>query len=463
MAQIYTKNRMKRIVEDDTNFEYSLLKIDDKVKKHSDSTKKNKRMMTIRHNVCGHEYTLDIYEFIHGKRRCAKCVKGKKLNAHFSFTLKEIVDKTDEITAGEYSFVDKNYHNANTLHKYQHNTCKTVFKKKWNKFRVGQRCPECYRLGMDSMASRYVKDILEYYKIEFKAEKKFADCINPKTSKQLPFDYYIEKNKILIEVDGEQHDRPSYGKDTFEGIKQRDAIKTNYAHDNGFELIRIPAKYFNKVPQYMAMILSKILNRTITTQKVSEVQQSSHLERIQKDMKYIHNGEYQFNDNYYSGMDRKHKFTHKKCGTVFTSTLYLVKFYKDPCEVCREENQKQRKFKKKAIELYEKTNGKYSLVTTDMTIANGKRLVKCNKCKHQWYVNISAIYSNNGGCPNCHKIKAITQWKIKYKEVCHLRKTGKKLSRSLHHWLWYNKNLCNKGVIEPYKQRLLQKANIDIS
>jgi hypothetical protein len=265
MPQIYTSERVKRIVEDETGFEYRLIEVDEIAKRDPLTNKEQKRMMTIEHLECGHRYTLDIYEFIHGKRRCAHCVKGKKLNEHFSFTKEEIISKTNELTNGEYSFVDENYHNANTLHKYKHNICGTIFEKKWSKFKDGQRCPKCYKHGMDSMASGYLQDILEFYNVDYEMEKRFEECINPKTSKMLPFDYFIEKIGLLIEVDGEQHERPSYGKNTFEALKERDKIKDEYARDHGYTLLRIPAKKFSDTPQYAAEILSAYFQKKNNT------------------------------------------------------------------------------------------------------------------------------------------------------------------------------------------------------
>jgi len=98
MPQIYTVERVKHIVEDETGFEYKLIEIDEIAKRDPITHKEKKRMMTIEHLECGHRYTLDIYEFIHGKRRCANCTKGKTLNEHFSYTKEQITQKTDELT-----------------------------------------------------------------------------------------------------------------------------------------------------------------------------------------------------------------------------------------------------------------------------------------------------------------------------------------------------------------------------
>ncbi len=73
MKQKYPDNAVKKIVEDDTNHEYTMLSIESQGKKHPLAGKKIKRKMTLQHNVCGHTYALDTYEFIKGKRRCGKC------------------------------------------------------------------------------------------------------------------------------------------------------------------------------------------------------------------------------------------------------------------------------------------------------------------------------------------------------------------------------------------------------
>ncbi|MEN4054283.1 hypothetical protein [Sulfurimonas sp. NWX79] len=67
MIQRYSTEDVRDIVEQRTNNEYALIRVD------KSASGNKKRMMSIRHNVCGHEYTLDIYEFIAGKRRCGKC------------------------------------------------------------------------------------------------------------------------------------------------------------------------------------------------------------------------------------------------------------------------------------------------------------------------------------------------------------------------------------------------------
>jgi len=80
MGQKFTEPVVRKKVEEDTNNEYSLLSLEQKGKRCGKTGKVKKKEMTIKHNDCGHIYTLDIYEFMEGKRRCGKC-KGKVLQA----------------------------------------------------------------------------------------------------------------------------------------------------------------------------------------------------------------------------------------------------------------------------------------------------------------------------------------------------------------------------------------------
>ena len=87
-----------------------------------------------------------------------------------------------------------------------------------------------------------IKQLLEEYNIPFEMEKTFSTCINPKTGKQLRFDFYVN-NKYLIEYDGIQHYRTTNNSEWGEELQEiqyRDQIKTNWCKKNKIHLIRIP-------------------------------------------------------------------------------------------------------------------------------------------------------------------------------------------------------------------------------
>ena len=70
-------------------------------------------------------------------------------------------------------------------------------------------CKECTK--RQSTFEKLVKiELLNYTKEENIIEqKRFKDCINEKTKYPLPFDFYLVNENICIEVDGQQHFKPT--------------------------------------------------------------------------------------------------------------------------------------------------------------------------------------------------------------------------------------------------------------
>lgn len=110
----------------------------------------------------------------------------------------------------------------------------------------GNGCSRC----SDSRGERTIRLLLEEMCIEYQQQKTFPDCKNFNRTKPnvLPFDFYLPRHNILIEFDGKHHFEPV----TFNGISadeaerlhketvQNDAIKSAYAVDRGYVLVRIP-------------------------------------------------------------------------------------------------------------------------------------------------------------------------------------------------------------------------------
>ena len=108
-----------------------------------------------------------------------------------------------------------------------------------------------------SISSKKVEEFLIENLIEYRKEEKFEDC---KFYKQLPFDYYLPKYNICIEVDGRQHDEiiPQWGGlEGFIDRKIRDTIKNVYCQQNDIKLIRIKEKDVRD-NKYKTIIYEKI-------------------------------------------------------------------------------------------------------------------------------------------------------------------------------------------------------------
>ncbi len=456
MGKKFSEQEITDSVEKETNHEYKLIQIEEK------SRDDGKRYMTIQHNVegCGHIYTLDIYEFRKGKRRCGKC-KGSRLNKHFAIGIEEIKEKTQLLTGGEYSFIDESYVNSKTKHLYKHIVCGTVFEKKWEKFREGQRCPKCTRKGMESVASRYVRDVLDILEIPYETEKRFEDCINPETNSTLPYDYYLPNIDTLIEIDGEQHERGSFSKYAHEDILKRDSIKDRYAEENGIELVRIPAKKWSQLSEILHDILSRELLKNLTLEEVKAIPHSTHPERISKDMQKIHNGEYALYDPFYFGVDRKHNYTHLACGAVFNKTLSTIRQEEIPCPICKRKVREKRQHDTCNAKLIEKSKGRYSLDPSHIgRTKEQKRLVHCHQCHKSWYSLTGNIMQDNGGCPTCLQIKIDAEWKEKYDLVVMTINSNGKLNNKLTKWLRWNQKKYKEGKLKTDQAKLLRSATL---
>lgn len=110
-----------------------------------------------------------------------------------------------------------------------------------------QGCPFCkISKGEDEIEKFLIKNNIEYIR-----EYKFDNCINPKTNKKLPFDFYIPHLNIIIEFQGEQHYKEY--KNHFnaagglKGRQERDKIKREFSLLNNFTYIEISYKEFNQI------------------------------------------------------------------------------------------------------------------------------------------------------------------------------------------------------------------------
>ena len=93
------------------------------------------------------------------------------------------------------------------------------------------------------------KDIIQHLLdlgFSFYIEKSFEDCINPKTSQKLRFDFYIPKLNLCIEYDGRQHfEKVSDFKTQSYNLssqKEKDSLKSEYCQLKEIHLLRISYK-----------------------------------------------------------------------------------------------------------------------------------------------------------------------------------------------------------------------------
>lgn len=118
-------------------------------------------------------------------------------------------------------------------------------------------------LKNESRLEYKVRKFLEQNDIPYKQEFRFMDCRGEKYP--LPFDfclYYTDENKLLIEVDGEQHFRKdNLWADKFEAIRKNDRRKDYYCKKNNIPLLRLRTEDIDKKDKaYQEKILAFIKN-----------------------------------------------------------------------------------------------------------------------------------------------------------------------------------------------------------
>jgi biotin operon repressor len=93
-----------------------------------------------------------------------------------------------------------------------------------------------YRISNRSFERLIGEWLTEIYPdFEIVCQKSFPDC---KNKKSLLYDYFVKELDLLVEVDGSSHHDPKsqwYN----EGVVFRDKIKTQYAKDKGYSLLRV--------------------------------------------------------------------------------------------------------------------------------------------------------------------------------------------------------------------------------
>lgn len=114
------------------------------------------------------------------------------------------------------------------------------------------RCETCSKA--QSNIEHLVEIELSRLNIYFETQKRFDGCRNPNTGRMLPFDFYIPEKNMCIEVDGQQHYKPSkFHNMTDEDAEKilvnriyKDGLKDEYCDKNSIKLIRIPYNAFRR-------------------------------------------------------------------------------------------------------------------------------------------------------------------------------------------------------------------------
>jgi len=115
----------------------------------------------------------------------------------------------------------------------------------------GEGCPHCnISKGEDEIEKYLIKNNIKYIR-----EKKFSSCVNPKTNKQLPFDFYLPLQNAVIEYQGEQHyKKTGYFEQRaggLKGLQYRDKIKREFVSQEKISYIEILYTEFKNIDKIL--------------------------------------------------------------------------------------------------------------------------------------------------------------------------------------------------------------------
>lgn len=232
------------------------------------------KYITLRHNVCGHEYNVYPMNFIRGNR-CPYCSHGHSL-------------KTQEEFEKEVANIDPDYEVVGIYTGCQnkvllkHKTCGTVFEIYPNNFLYkGGRCKTCAL----KEKSRAEEDLLEYVKSIYHGS--IEENHREYSGKMfIEVDIYMKNLKLGIEFDGLYWHSVEQGKDENFHIG-----KTNKLAESGFKLLHIfEDEWINHKDAVKALIASYVVNSSgkLSVYKPSNEEISKFIEKysLNEDTKY---------------------------------------------------------------------------------------------------------------------------------------------------------------------------------
>lgn len=201
---------------------------------------------------CGEIFTTSLSSIKNSKGHCSKC--GSKLPANILRLKSKKVEQRINSKNNNKLLNPHDYVNANTKNlKVLCGSCgKEVFVVDMGHYTSGQnRCSKCS--GKTSAGEYLIKSYLDSIgEKDYVCEKRFPNCKDKKT---LPFDFYFPKRNLIIEFDGMQHFKPTYGEDRFKYILKHDSIKNDYCEKNGINLVRIPYYWRQYIEHIIDMAL----------------------------------------------------------------------------------------------------------------------------------------------------------------------------------------------------------------
>ena len=186
-------------------------------------------------NICGNIYLQTKASFLSG---CGCKICDKKIKSNLkTFTTEQFIEKSNKVHHYKYDYSKSVYINKKTKLEIICPDCGNSFFTTPDNHWKGSGCNICKVY----QGEERIKSFLLDKNIVFENQKTFDDL---KDKRKLSYDFYIPSKNLLIEYNGKQHYRKSFGMTSkqFHLQLHHDWLKRKYARDNNINLLTISYK-----------------------------------------------------------------------------------------------------------------------------------------------------------------------------------------------------------------------------
>lgn len=178
--------------------------------------------------------------YVHG---CPSCSKENMKEIQY-LPLSEFIEKSVKVHGDKYDYSQVDYVGA---HKKVKIICKThghFYCTPANHWSNGVGCPGCLHSN-PSKGEAKIAAWLERNHIQYEYQKSYSDLWWKSNKGRLKYDFWLSKENVLIEYDGEHHFLPLSWSKKIDGSKRlieqqaKDQLKNEYAEKNNIKLVRI--------------------------------------------------------------------------------------------------------------------------------------------------------------------------------------------------------------------------------
>ena len=204
---------------------------------------KDEEKVRIKHlGECNKEFLMTPSKFLKGQR-CPHC------NRNFLKSREEIAKNISEKYNGEFELVGDR-HGADRKVHIRHKVCGTTHYVGYYDFMSGRTfCKTCNASSLESLTEKFLIE----NNIKYESQKTFENLVGIKGC-NLSYDFYINDYNILIELQGEQHEKPVKhfgGEEKFKRQQEHDRRKREYAKKHNIKLIEIWYYEVNRIEEIL--------------------------------------------------------------------------------------------------------------------------------------------------------------------------------------------------------------------